>query len=510
MADHRSPTVLSALLDRPASDRPDALALTDGRSRLTWAEYRDDAAALAATLRRAGVAPGDRVGVHLPKSATAFVAVHAVLRAGAVVVPVDWFAPPAYAAEALGDAGVRVVVSAASGRRRDELVGATGELAIIDPADDHPSDHQPPVPVEPDDPAYIIYTSGSTGRPKGIVHTHASALAYARRAVGTYGVGPDDRLANIAPLHFDQSTFELYAGPLAGAAVLVVPDGVLRFPASLAELAARERVTIWYSVPYVIMQLVGRGSLDDHDLGSLRWVKYGGEAFPPADLAAAMAALPSARFCNVYGPAEVNQCTFHHLDTPPADHQPVPIGRAWDGVDLLIVDRDGAAIVGPGRGELLVSGPTMMREYWNRPDLTAASIITRPDDARRWYRTGDLVDRNDDGDLVFVGRADHQVKVRGHRIELEAIEAVLVDHPAVDACAAFVEHGDDDRVVAVVSPPPDDATRAELTQRCRDRLPRYAVPAEIGGLGTLPRTSSGKVDRRAAATAWQHSSLPPS
>jgi amino acid adenylation domain-containing protein len=506
-----APQVMSGLLDRIADRRPLDDALTDGRVRLDWSTYRDRAAALAGALRERGVRPGDRVAVHLPKSVDSFVAAHAVVRLGAVMVPVDWFAPPAYVGDVIGDAEPAAIVSAAGEERLREITGPAPGPVVVDPhAEDPPA---PPADIDPASPAYIVYTSGSTGRPKGIVHTHASALAYARKAVATYGIDPADRLVNIAPLHFDQSTFELWAAPLAGAAVVVVPDGVLRFPASVSDLVAREKATVWYSVPFAITQLVTRGAVDDRDLTSLRWVLFGGESFPPASLAAAQRALPHARFSNVYGPAEVNQCTFHHLDQPsdgddqPIDPDPapadsvVPIGRPWADTEVLLVDAADQVIDGVGDGELLVSSDTMMEGYWRRPELTAASIGTRSDTGtRRWYRTGDLVRRRDDGTLVFLGRTDHQAKVRGYRIELEAIESVVAESPEVAACAVLVERGRDDRLVALVAPALDDEARASLLGLLRRRLPSYAVPAEILGVESLPRSGVGKVDRAAAAT----------
>jgi L-proline---[L-prolyl-carrier protein] ligase len=495
------PQVIGDLLESQARVRGDDEALTDGTARLTWREYRDGAARLASALAARDVGPGDRVGVHLPKSADSFVAVHAIVRLGAVVVPVDWFAPQRYVAEVLSDAGAEVVVSTASGRRLEALREAAGVRDVVDPSSD--ADRRAAAPVagaRPSDPAYIVYTSGSTGRPKGIVHTHASALAYARRAAETYGLTADDRLANIAPLHFDQSTFELYAAPLVGAAVLVVPDGVLRFPASLSELVARERITVWYSVPFAISQLTSRGALDDRDLGALRWVLFGGEPFPPAALAEAMRRLPGVRFSNVYGPAEVNQCTHHHLDAPPSGDEQVPIGRPWADTEILVVDGSDHVVVPGETGELLVSTDTMMSGYWGRPDLTAASTTVRADAGatRRWYRTGDLVRERDDGLLVFIGRVDHQVKVRGHRIELEAVEGVIGEEPGIDACAVLVERGAADRLVALVAPSPSRSVRHSLQARMSDRLPRYAIPTEVLGVASLPRTGVGKVDRRAA------------
>jgi amino acid adenylation domain-containing protein len=506
-----APDVMSGLLDRIAERRPLDEALTDGRIHLDWSTYRDRAAALAGALRERGVGPGDRVAVHLPKSVDSFVVAHAVVRLGAVMVPVDWFAPPAYAGAVIGDAEPAAIVSAAGEGRRREIIGSTPGPVVVDPHAEGPP--ASPAPIDPVSPAYIVYTSGSTGRPKGIVHTHSSALAYARKAIATYGIGPADRLVNIAPLHFDQSTFELWAAPLAGAAVVVVPDGVLRFPASVSDLVAREKGTVWYSVPFAITQLVTRGAVADRDLTSLRWVLFGGESFPPASLVAARRALPHARFSNVYGPAEVNQCTFHHLDQPfGGDEQPidpdigaadpgVPIGRPWPDTEVLVVDPADRAIEGAGDGELLVSSDTLMDGYWRRPELTAASIGTRSDTGtRRWYRTGDLVRRRDDGTLVFLGRTDHQTKVRGYRIELEAIESVVTESPEVAACAVLVERGRDDRLVALVAPILDDEARTSLLGLLRRRLPMYAVPAEIVGVDALPRSGVGKVDRAAAAS----------
>ena len=516
------PEALTGLLDANAERDPGGAGITDGRVHLDWSEYRDRAAALAGALVAEGVRPGDRVAIHLPKSVDSFVAAHAIVRLGAVMVPVDWFAPGDHVADVIGDAAPAAIISSAGEQRFDEILGAGSRPAVVTP--DAVGPPVGPVDVDASSAAYIVYTSGSTGKPKGIVHTHASALAYAVGAVATYALTTSDRLANIAPLHFDQSTFELWAGPLAGATVVVVPDGVLRFPASLSDLVARERATVWYSVPYAIMQLVTRGAAAERDLSALRWVLFGGESFPPAALAAAQRVLPQARFSNVYGPAEVNQCTFHHLDALEGDpgdgdggvgggggvdggggdgaaDSTIPIGRPWPAAQVLVVDADDNVLEGPGDGELLVSSATMMEGYWRRPELTAAAIGVRPEtgDARRWYRTGDLVRRLDDGLLVFLGRGDHQVKVRGHRIELEAVESVVTEAPGVDACAVLVERSDEDRLIALVAPAPDDERRASMLALLGRRLPRYSVPAEVVGVETLPRTAVGKVDRAAAA-----------
>ena len=526
----RTPRTLVDLVDRArlvSIGVPlDAPALTDGTTAWSWAEYADRVAHIAGALGVAGVRRGDTVGIHVTKSVHAFASVHAVLRAGAVVVPVDPLAPVDLAVSVLRDAGIEVLVSDARAAILEPLVERLEPRAVLLPrASSSPpslsdvevtvlvadaietAPRADPADVDEDDPAYIIYTSGSTGRPKGIVHTHRSALAYAVAAAAEYDLVTDDRMVNIAPLHFDQSTFELYSAPLVGAAVLVVPDPVLRFPASVAAMVEAERATVWYSVPHLLIQMVGRGALAEKDLSSLRWILFGGEVFPPGQLAELMRVIPSARVSNVYGPAEVNQCTRYHLDDPPQDDAPVPIGRAWDAATLRVVVADEPIavdrLVQPGdAGVLIVATGTMMAGYWRRDDLTAASIVVG-NDGTRWYVTGDLVVENADGDLVFLGRVDNQVKVRGHRIELEAIDAVLADVEGVEAATVVVDRStDDDRVVALLVTSAGHET-AEVLDRAlvalRRALPRYAVPAELVEVASLPRTSTGKIDRSASA-----------
>jgi amino acid adenylation domain-containing protein len=519
---------LADLVDR---DRLDAIgvsldsqALTDTTTSLSWGEYADRVASTAGSLVAVGVQPGDRVGVHLAKSVNSFVAVHAVIRAGAVVVPVDPLAPAELAGSVLLDAGVEVVITDARPAVLDALAAQVDLRAILLPragasaqnesggpivltgADIDAVPAGAPVAVDPAAPAYIIYTSGSTGRPKGIVHTHRSALAYAVAAAAGYELSSDDRMVNIAPLHFDQSTFELYAAAIVGAAVIVVPDPVLRFPASVAALVEAERATVWYSVPHLLMQMVGRGALAERDLSPLRWILFGGEVFPPRQLAELMTLIPSARVSNVYGPAEVNQCTRHDLGAPPTGDDPVPIGRAWDAAQVRVVASDEPIspdhpVPAGDTGVLLVASDTMMAGYWRRDDLTAASTVI--DDGVRWYVTGDLVVENPSGELVFLGRVDNQVKIRGHRVELEAIDSVLADVEGVTAATVVVDRSADDAQLVALLVVDADRDVAAVTERAlaasRRLLPRYAVPSGFRRVGSLPQTSTGKIDRKASA-----------
>ncbi|MEM6287613.1 MAG: amino acid adenylation domain-containing protein [Bacteroidota bacterium] len=520
------PRLLHEIVDESAARAPDAEAFRFSDSALTYAGLAERSARLAHVLAAEGVRPGDRVGVYLRKGLETAVAVYGILRAGAAFVPLDPKLPPARLGAVLRDAGVGHVVSHDALRAQLLALGAEAPagLRLVGPeaADleaagletiswaevDAAPASGPLVTWDAGDMAYLMYTSGSTGLPKGIVHTHASGLAYARCAADVYGLDPRDRISGFAPLHFDQSTFDLFAGPLAGATAVVVPEPHMMMPASLAALIEAERLTVWYSVPYALTQLLLRGALDTRDLTALRWVLYGGEAFPMKHLRALMARWPHARFSNVYGPAEVNQCTVHHLDAPPSpDAEAVPIGPAWPAATCRVLD--GEAPAAPGvPGELAVATPTMMEGYWNRPDLNARVFVRLGGDPRlggeRFYRTGDLVREAPDGALWFLGRMDRQVKVRGHRVELDEVEAVLVQHPAVAEAAVYaVDAADGARAVhAAVSlrPEADPPTAADLLAHARAHLPPYALPARLDVAEAFPRTTSGKIDRRALQT----------
>ena len=483
---------LADIVPTQAAEYPDVEAVRSGGVSLTYAELDQRCSALAVRLRDLGVRPGDRVGVWVHKSVESMAAVHAVLRLGAAYVPLDPAASAGVLARVVADAGVGVLVTNTRQARIAELMAEMPELHVLESSsvDDATLEQVPAQHVSPDAMAYLMYTSGSTGQPKGIVHTHASALAYATRASELYGLRRDDLLANIAPLHFDQSTFELFSGPIAGAASLFVPEPYLRLPASLSQLVQDERPTVWYSVPSVLRMLVDRGALQERDLSSLRWVLFGGEVYPPAALAQLMQHCPKARFSNVYGPAEVNQCTYHHLDSPPATDRAIPIGRAWDATELAIDD-----------GELLVRTDTVMAGYWQRPELTDAAFVVGPDGSKDWYATGDLVDRQADGELVFVGRRDNQVKVRGQRVELEAVDAALRALPGVEEGVGVVGEGPDGLPVVEgrVILRPEITLSDEASNLLAATLPSHAVPHRLVVVGSLPRTSNGKVDRVAAA-----------
>jgi amino acid adenylation domain-containing protein len=510
--------LLHQAVDRAAEKTPEHEAICYSGQRLTYAALSEQSDRLAYVLHALGVKRGDRVGMCMNKSLNTPVALYGIMKAGAVFVPLDPSAPAARLAFIIRDCGIRHVITESSkaGLLREFVYsGIDLQSAIgLEPGEGLPTNcvscaevssapnRVPDTGIIEQDPAYILYTSGSTGTPKGVVHTHRSALSFAEIAVQTFGFESSDRLSNHAPLHFDLSTLDYYSAAIAGATTVIVPEVYTKFPASLSKLMQDERLTVFYSVPFALIQLLQYGALDKRDLSALRWVIFGGEPFPTGHLRRLMESLPGARFCNMYGPTEVNGCTYHILPTPPnLTEDSIPIGRLFGNVQALVVGEDDEPVPYGEVGELLVRSPTMMQGYWGRPDLNTRAFCRRPGVGpveEVYHRTGDLVRWDNDGNLLFLGRKDRQVKVRGYRIELDEIEAALYTHDAVESAAVLAVQGDDGSKhleAVVVLKPGSTVQPAELVRHVSSLLPPYAVPEKVGFLRSMPRTSTGKVDR---------------
>ena len=514
--------LLPHVVDNTAQRNPDHPAIRFDDQTLTYAQFAEQTNQLAHVLIDQGVRRGDRVGIYVHKSLASAVAIYGIMKAGAAYVPLDPTAPPVRTGYALQDCGIRHLITERSKLRglaklQDE--GTTIDCLIgIEPDDTlsaralpwsqvaQASTATPDTGTTELDLAYIMYTSGSTGTPKGIMHTHHSGLSYAYWAAHEYGMTPDDRLTNHAPLHFDLSTFDFFGAAVVGATTVIVPEEVPKLPASYTALLAKERITIFFTVPFALIQLLTRGALDKHDLSHLRWICFGGEPFPTKHLRALMAQLPNTHFSNIYGPAEVNGVTFYHVpELPEGSDDPIPIGRVCPNVQGLVVDADDNPVAPGDPGELLIRSPTMMQGYWQRPDLNAKAFYRRTVTDTYdhvYYRTGDLVRENTDGDYDFLGRKDRQVKTRGYRVELDEVEAALVAHEQVEEAAVFAvadSEGTNQIRAAVIAKPDAELTTNNLIKHAAARLPWYAVPVRIEVMENFPRTTSGKIDRRALA-----------
>lgn len=508
---------LPQIIQNSAQNYPDKFAFKFDDQAITYSQLWSKMNQLARCLQKHGVKKGDRVGIYLHKSLESIVSVFGVLQAGATYVPLDPQMPHGRLAFILEDCGIHHLISQKSkaeniaqvvqGRSLVCLIGAgqlDGVAHCLSWSDIEESDDTEVANgLMEQDTSYIMYTSGSTGTPKGIIHTHQSGLTYAKMGAAEYNLTADDRLSNFPPLHFDQSIFDIFSGTLVGATIVIIPEEYMKFPASLSELMEDEQLTIWYSVPFALIQLLLHGVLAERNLSSLRWVLYGGEPFPPKHMHGLQQVWPHATFSNVYGPAEVNQCTAYAIPELTADHnQPIPIGRMWFNTDGIVVNDDDQVVPPGAVGELLVRAPTMMHGYWNRPDLNAKAFFYSQQDGgvtHKYYRTGDLVQELPDGELLFLGRKDRQVKVRGYRIELDEIESALVGHQAIAQAASYVltDAQDNKKLEAAVIVKSDlTIDQISLKRHLQHKVPKYAIPEEIVFMTHFPRTGSGKIDRR--------------
>lgn len=523
-----STTLVHDLLGASAARFPDRTAVVDGDRTATYAELDATSNRLARLLAAHGARPGDRIGLYLEKSLEALTGIYGILKAGGTYVPLDPGAPPPRLGAIAKDAGLRCLVTSkekadlwahllAEGAPIETVVVLDAVDGDVTPPDgvaavtssalaEHAADELPKAPHSDAQLAYILYTSGSTGVPKGVMLSHGNALAFVDWATDEFDVTEEDRLSSHAPLHFDLSVFDLFAAAKAGAAVVLVPRQLALFPVDLARWIGDSAISVWYSVPSILTLLVLRGRLQETALPSLRTVLFAGEVFPTKYLHQVMQVLPNARFANLFGPTETNVCTWYEVPRwpgePPAS---IPIGKPISGVETFAVGEDGT-VLPPGEiGELYVRGPTVMQGYWGDEERTHAAL------RRTWqgddggfpvYRTGDLAHLDDHGDWIFLGRRDSQIKSRGYRIELGDIEAALNLHPSVEECAvvAIPDELVTNRIKAFVVTR-GDLDEEDLSRFCAGQVPRYMTPELYEFLDELPRSSTGKIDRRALSLA---------
>ncbi|MEU9044353.1 MULTISPECIES: non-ribosomal peptide synthetase [unclassified Kitasatospora] len=503
---------LPALIAQQAERQPDALAVTDGSTILTYRELVDAAGRLAAVLAARGIGPGSAVGLLCARSTRLVVAQLAIWRTGGHVLPIDPAYPRPRIAEMTSDAGVRLVLGdkallAEAGLAEEQTLVLTEHGTDIGADADADADTDTdvetgtgcaaaPDAAVPAAPALVFYTSGSTGQAKGVLVPHG-AIADLVTAPDAIAVGPRDRVLFHSAVTFDASTFELWA-PLARGAAVAVSPADRPTAEELGRDVERFGVTTLLLTSALFHHLAARQS---RIFGVLRTVGVGGEVLSPEHAGAVLRAFPWLELVNVYGPTEATTFTTLHWVTPADCAGPIPIGRPFGGARVLVLDEQ-LAPVPPGTvGELWIAGDRLAQGYLNRPELTAERFRELPDLGRA-YRSGDLVRQRPDGALEFHGRTDEQVKLRGFRIEPGEVEHALLQLPEVAEAAVVVRRaGQADAALTACLVLAEGASQAvePLRARLSERLPAHLVPTAWTVLGALPLTGSGKVDRRALA-----------
>jgi amino acid adenylation domain-containing protein len=514
-------TRLDHAFRRMAREVPERVAVDGAGEVFTYRQLDTLGHRFAQALRAAGVEQGDRVGIHLPRSGRGVAAMLGAVRVGAVYVPLDPGSPPARMKLIAEDCGLRAVVIAptllaawlAAGVHapvQHFFLSAAGEPPALPPGvtahswselESTSSEAVPPAPTQLDDLAYMLYTSGSTGVPKGVMLSHRNALAFVEWAADAIALDDSDRVASVAPFHFDLSIFDIWSSLSRGASIVIVDEVTVVNGKRMLDLIHQKQISVWYSVPSALVLMLETGGLAERGAPSLRAVYFAGEVFPIKHLRRTMAAIPQAVFWNLFGPTETNVCTAYRLPGPPEESdKAIPIGRASCGDVASIVDEGGKAVPDGEIGELIIEGPTVMLGYWDGGRRTPA---------KHPYPTGDMVSRRLDGEIMYHGRRDHMVKIHGYRVELGEVEAALNAHEQVQEVIAFAH---DQRLVVVIVPRGPTLSVLDVKRHAAARLPRYMIPSDIRLVAQLPRTSSGKTDRvrtKAAVVDGNAADLPP-
>ena len=490
---------LTELFERQAEQRPEATALLWEDRQVSYAELNRRANQLAHYLRRLGVGPEALVALVMERSVEMVVAVLGVLKAGAAYLPID----PAYPGERvrfmLEDAGAAVVLTTrATGAEHESSKAQVVRLADVLQEITTEPEANPESVVKPDNLAYVIYTSGSTGKPKGVYVSNRN-LIYSTTARFDYYEHPVGTFLLLSSFAFDSSVAGIFWTLGQGGALLLPSQGIERDPSELRTLIQKHQVTDMLCLPSLYALLLDQA--DPQQLASLRTVIVAGESCPVELIATHYELLDQAVLFNEYGPTEGTVWSTVARFKP--DTSEVTIGSRITNVCVYVLDEHLSIVpIGVG-GEIYIGGEGLARGYMNQPALTAQRFVPNPfsrQPGARLYKTGDLARYRSGGDLVLLGRNDHQVKLRGYRIELNEIEAVMMQHPGVREVVVMCREDapNDKRIVAYLVPAKESApSTSDLRHYLQAELPAYMVPSVFVTLTELPFGPNGKVDRHA-------------
>jgi amino acid adenylation domain-containing protein len=495
-----------SLMLSTADEQSARAAVVDGPATIDYGALAARALAFAESLTAAGIRPDDRVAVMLPRGADAAAAFFGALAAGGIAVIVNETLRPRQIEHILHHSSARALVTSNELLARQHREVETSAF-IIEIGDVPSSGTVAPARRVGPDVAQIIYTSGSTGLPKGVAVSHANLWAGMQAVVDYLGIREDDRIASLLPFSFDYGLNQLLVCAGTGAALVVERSAV---PQRIVRTLREEAVTVLPAVPPLWLQLLGVAVFGDEPLPHLRLLTNTGGRLPAAAVRRLRTAQPQARLVLMYGLTEAFRSTY--LDPDKVDSKATSIGQAIPGAEILLVDANGEPCSTGATGELVHRGPTVALGYWDDP--VATEQVFRPNPAaapgapaaERVVFSGDLVYRDDEGDLFFVGRRDDMIKTLGYRVSPDEVADVLYASGQVAEAVVTAEPDDvrGSRIVAFVVLAPDGDVE-QLQAFCSEELPRYLQPQRIETRSSLARTPSGKFDVRATARSFDDS-----
>ncbi len=488
-------------LERTAEKYPGRIAVEDDKEALTWKE-------LAGLSRRIGtaagkrIASGDPVVILAPKGPLTLAAMFGAVYGGGFYVNGDPALPPRRLKEIFRVLRPKLVLIRPEEIPLIRQAGYTGDYCLLHEAAGEEPDLELLERRRKDscseDILYGIFTSGSTGTPKGITVSHRAVIDFITHFTEIFGIDEKDRIGNQAPFDFDVSVKDIYSAVMTGAALVLIPRQLFSVPAALLDYLCEKKATVLIWAVSALTMISSLGGFKYRIPSDVRKVMFSGEVMPANQLACWQEALPEAEFVNLYGPTEITcNCTYYPVQKVPGEGEKLPIGKAFPGRRVFLLNEEGGEIREPEQaGEICVAGESLSLGYYHDPAETEKSFQERifPDGRKeRYYRTGDLGFLGKDGNLYFSGRKDFQIKFNGHRIELEEIERLLEQMQGIEKSCCVTDH----RKTCLAAFYMGKVMPGEIRLWLKKRLPGYMVPRKIFQTEKLPLTKNGKTDRKA-------------
>ena len=494
-------------LERTLLQQGDRVAVIDERRRLTFKELSGYSSQLGRILtERVFKQP---IAVFLPKSAESLVAFLGILYSGNFYIPIDVKSPSTRVKGILEDLGNPLVIT--NNDLYEDLLNSVNvskeqlvqiETIFVNESKEvetaAPHRFQSLIDT---DPVYIIYTSGSTGSPKGVVISHRSVIDYIDWALDCFNINNNEVIGNQSPFYFDNSTLDIYLCLAAGATLVIIPERYFAFPQKLIEYVTSQRINFIFWVPSVMINVANMKALERAENCGLNKILFAGEVMPNKQLNYWRAKLPNALYANLYGPTEITvDCTYYIVEKEFKDYEPLPIGFPCDNSEVLILNEMNQLAAENEPGELCVRGSSLALGYWHDFEKSAQVFVQNPLNNSyfdRVYRTGDMVYRNKEGEIVFIGRKDSQIKHMGYRIEIGEIETAVLGLASIhNACVIYNQPKSE---ITLFYEGDRGLTGKEIRLRLMEYLPKYMIPTKTHYVENLPLNSNGKIDRRRLA-----------
>ena len=486
---------------RTAETYPQKIAVQDSVKEITFAQLLERAHILASKVRQYGIM-NSPVGVYIPKGCDAVTAFAALSMSGNFYVPLDTKSPSSRVESIITVLDTPILIT--DSEHFTDLQKITNRpILVIDNSYTDSSIQR--IAIEKlmekqidTDPVYSIFTSGSTGIPKGVVVSHRGVIDYIDWAIETFHIDSTSIIGNQAPFYFDNSTLDIYLMYATGATLNIIPDTFFAFPAKLVEYLDEKKITFVFWVPFVLVNMANFKILDSRKPQYLRDVFFAGEVMPNKHLNYWRRNMPECRYVNLYGPTEITvDCTYYTVEREFNDDEPLPIGFPCKNSDVLILNADFKPCVVNEQGELCVRGSSLALGYYNNPQKTAEAFIQNPLNKHYpeiIYCTGDIVYRNELGEIMYVGRKDSQIKHNGYRIELGEIETAALASQMIENCCVVYDFMR--KKIVLIYQAKEEPNMIEFRKVILTKVPKYMLPSEYHRVDVIKQNSSGKIDRK--------------